>query len=250
MDPNRPPRDRTSPWMYVGCGCGIAVALVLAGLAAVTFFGYRKAKEVEQTFKDPEKRAAKTREILPYDELPRGYYPAGGVSVPLVMDMAMFSDKPPAPGSRPRGHEGGDLDFGEHGFIYMSFRSWMGNGKEHELRDYIEGKGARPKWMNRSNVDLEHRDILRRGQLEVNGRTLSYAAARGEVNRRGRHNRGLVTFFTLECPNDNRRRMGLWFGPDPAPDKPAVDVDLTGTTGDPEAIKAFVSHFRFCPAQP
>jgi len=233
--------------MYVGCGCGIAVALLLAGIAAVTFFGYRKGKEIEQTFKDPAKAAAKAREILPYAQLPPGYYAAGGISVPFVMDMAMFSDKPPVAGRGPGGPNGKDLDFGDHGFMYMAFNSWMGRGRQHELRDYIEGKGERPKWMNRSDVDLENRDILKRGTVEVNGRTLFYATSRGDFNRRGHHNRGLVTFFTVECPREDRRRLGLWFGPDPAPEKPADAIDLTGTTGDPEEIKAFTGHFRFCP---
>jgi hypothetical protein len=244
MDPNRPPRDKTSPWMYVGCGCGIAVALVLAAIAGFTYLAYRKGKEVEQTFKDPVKRAAKTREVLPYEELPAGYYPAGGITIPFVMDMAMFSDKEPKTGG---GADQKNLDFGEHGFMYMAFRSWMGRGKEHDLRDYIEGKGERPKWMNRSDVDLEARDILKRGQIEVNGRTIYYAVSRGDVDRPHHHKRGLVTFFTLDCPGDDRRRLGLWFGSDPDPDKAADEVDLKGTNGDPEQIKDFAGHFQFCP---
>jgi hypothetical protein len=241
MDPNRPQRQQTSPWVYIGCGCGLIVILIVAGVAALTFFGYRKGKEFEESFKDPQKRAAKTREILPYDQLPAGYYPLGGLSIPMVMEMAMFSDHEPAPGEG----KDGARDFKERGFIYMNFRNWK--GKKGELRDYLEGKGKKPDWMNRSDTDLEDRDILGRGHLQVNGQDMLYVATRNdEEHAGGRHRNGLVTFLTLDCPGDNRQRLGLLFGPDPGPGEPADTLKLAGTNADPHVIQEFVDHFRFC----
>jgi hypothetical protein len=240
MDPNRPQRQQTSPWAYIGCGCGLLVVLIVAGVAALTFFGYRKGKEFEESFKDPAKRAAKTREILPYDQLPAGYYPLGGFSIPMVMEMAMFSDHEPAPGE---GREGAN-NFKERGFIYMVFRHWR--GQKGDLRDYLEGKGKKPDWMNRSDTDLEHREILGRGHLQVNGQDMLYVSARGNDEHRGRKTNGLVTFMTLDCPGDNRQRLGLLFGPDPGPGQPADTLNLAGTNADPQVVKEFVGHFRFC----
>ena len=37
MDPNRPARQKTtSPWVYIGCGCGVLVALILAGIVGLS----------------------------------------------------------------------------------------------------------------------------------------------------------------------------------------------------------------------
>jgi hypothetical protein len=245
MDPNRPPRQKTSPWLYIGCGCGLLVALVLAGIVGLTVLGYKKGKDVEETFKDPVKRAAKTKEILHYDTLPEGYYPMGGFSVPMTMDMAMLTDHEPTPGEGGRGSS----EFRDHGFVYTVFRSWLSKNR-NELRDYMNGKGPRPKWMNRSDVDLEDREILKRGHVDANGQDILYVATRTNAEHHGRHKNGLVTFLAIECPNDNRQRFGLWLGPDPGPGQPTDTLELAGTNADPEAIKEFAGHFRFCDAQP
>jgi hypothetical protein len=55
-----------------------------------------------------------------------------------------------------------------------------------------------------------------------------------------------MTFFSFDCPGDNRARLGVWFSPDPAPGRPNAEVDLAGTTGDPEKIREFVGHFEPC----
>jgi hypothetical protein len=67
-----------------------------------------------------------------------------------------------------------------------------------------------------------------------------------EPRRRRPRERSLMTFFSFDCPGDNRARLGVWFAPDPAPGKPNAEVDLTGTIGDPEKIREFVRHFAPC----
>jgi len=245
MDPNRPPRQKTSPWLYIGCGCGLLVFLGLAAIVTLTVFGYKKGKDFEESFKDPVKREAKTREILRYDTLPEGYYPMGAFSVPMIMDMAMLTDHEPAPGEGDKGAS----EFRERGFVYTVFRGWLIK-KPNELRDYLEGKGERPKWMNRSDIDLENREILKRGHVDVNGHDVLYVATRSDADHPGKKRNGLVTFPAITCPNDTRQRMGLWIGPDPGPGQPADTLELAGTNADPEAIKAFAGHFRFCDSQP
>ena len=39
---------------------------------------------------------------------------------------------------------------------------------------------------------------------------------------------------------------GAWIEPDPAPDLPVEEVDLSGTPADPAAIRRFLSNFHLC----
>ena len=98
MDPHSsyppPTAKKTSPWVYVGCACGVLVLLGLAGIVATTWFGYHTAKKVAEGFENPEKRAERARAVLPYDSLPEGYQALGAFSIPFVVDLAFFSTEP------------------------------------------------------------------------------------------------------------------------------------------------------------
>lgn len=240
MEPGHPRKSGTSPWVYIGCGCAGLVILAMAAFSAFTYFAYRKGKEIEQTWSDPKAREEKAREVLAYDSLPEGYYPLGAMSIPFVMDMAMIGDDPPPAGAKPDDHEG----FKERGFMYFKVRR-MGKG-DQEVRDFMAGKGKKPDWLQGS--DFDRQEVLRRGEVEARGQKIVFNATRGEVNVNGDRKDGLSTMMLIDCPQDDRVRFGLWFGPDPAPGKPADQLDLAGTNADPEAIRSFASHFRFCEA--
>lgn len=241
MDPYAPKKKETSPWVYIGCGCAGLVILAMAAFSALTFFAYRKGKEIEKTWSDPKAREEKAREVLVYDKLPEGYYPLGGMSIPFVMDMAVLGDDPPPEGTKPDDHEG----FKERGFLYFKMRQ-MGQGNR-EMRDYMEGKGDEPEWL-KGSADLDTQEVLGRGEVDAAGQKIIYTASRGELTHNGRRSEGISTMMMIDCPQDKRVRFGLWFGPDPKTGEPADKVDLTGTNADPEAIRKFASHFRFCEA--
>ena len=62
----------------------------------------------------------------------------------------------------------------------------------------------------------------------------------------GGRSQGIASMSMLECEGDSKMRMGIWFGPDPDPDAPIEDLDLTGTAADPAAIEEFYAHFDLC----
>ena len=232
----------TSPWVWIGCGCAAIVVLAMAGIAGMTWTVYTSARRMEEASRNPETAAAQFREVLPYDELPAGYYPVGTFSIPFLMDMAILGDRKPVAGEE----AGPEKHIEERGLLYMSIRNLQGN--KEEMRRYLRGEAPEPgkesNW--RSNVNFDAEELIRRGTLRVNGREILYAAHRGQVNQEGRDMEGLVTMFMPECPGDGRLRFGLWFGPDPQPAKPIAEVDFTGTTADPEKLEEFAGHFRFC----
>jgi hypothetical protein len=243
IDPTtgRPVKKPTSPWVWIGCGCGAAVVLAMIAFGVLTWWGYNAAKNMEEGFKDPKKREENTKKVLPYEQLPPGYYPAGAISIPFLLDMAIFSDRELGAGESPEG------DLGEKGFMFFSMRQ-MGGNKE-DMRRFLRGeKPEKAEW--RRNVNYEPGEVIRMGSLEVGGVPVLYHASRGGVSfGASSHGQGLVTMLMPECPGENRLRFGFWFTPDPTEGKPVSEADFTGTTADPEAMKDFLGYFTVCPVR-
>jgi hypothetical protein len=241
----RPPKKPTSPWIYVAVGCGLAVMLAMFALAGVTWWGYRTAKDFGESMTDPAKRAERIQSVLPYERLPEGYYPAFAFSVPMVMDMAMLSDREFEAGENPQesGKDGGGFE--ERGFIYFNMREMRNNRQEMER--YIRGEGPPPKDTNwDANVRFDPKDVIRRGTVQASGTQVLYAASRGEISNKGTGDKnGIVTMVMPDC-GKGRLRFGLWFGPDPSPDQPVKEADYAGTSADPAKVQEFLNHFKLC----
>jgi hypothetical protein len=244
MDPNAasapapPGKRKTSPWVYVGCGC--ALALLLAGLAVV-FIGrmlVEQGHKMEQGLADPKVREQRVRELLAYSELPAGYYPAGGVSVPFIVDVAILGDHPPAPGET-------HVEFDDHGFVYVKMRLGKLSNTEEGRRRMLYGSGGKSPWEQGSGMRIEAREQLGDGEVTAGGAHVYYRATRGDVHMNRRRHQGITGTQLIECP-DRRIRVGVWFSRDPAPDQPASALDKTGTPADPKAITAFLDHFKLC----
>jgi hypothetical protein len=242
MDPNAaapPPAARkTSPWVYVGCGCALLV--VLAALAAL-FVGKKlvdQGHKMEQGLTDPKVREQRTRELLSYRELPAGYYPTGAISLPFVFDMALLGDHLPAPGEQHPQME-------QRGFIFMKMHLGRLPEGEQARRRMLFGTQGKAPWEQGSGFRLESNEPLGDGELDAGGAHVLYRAVRGDVHMNHRTHRGITSIQLIECP-DRRLRFGFWFGPDPDPGQSSATLDKSGTPADPRAIGGFLDHFSLC----
>lgn len=217
------------PWVWVGCGCVGAIATLIFIVVGLGFWGVQKAREIGETMSDPEARAEQALEVLGAEALPEGYVTVTAVSIPFVLDFAVLS----AP---------------KNGFIFMSFPAF-GDGDE-ELYDFFEGRTDNVDSLKRErfNVDLKERVAI--GRLDRAEDQILWVSHRGvvesdEIDATDESRDGLVTMMLLEC-DDDRRRVGIWFGPDPSPESPADSIDLTGSVADRSEIETFMRPLAPC----
>lgn len=227
-----PPERRS----LLGCGCGGAVALVLVIIVGLAWFGYRQGDRFRDALADPESRAAASREILGYRELPPGYHPMGGFSVPFVMEMGMLSDLDPGPGETVAGPEEA---FGRRGFVFMATRG--SDGRERELREYFRGERDRASFFEEIDRLFAGEEALGRGSVRAGGAEVLYVAERGRMELGGGTEPTVLARLLVECGGDSRLRAAMWFEP-----APEAGAGYGGTPADPEALERFLDHFRFC----
>jgi hypothetical protein len=233
---NGQPGKKTSPWVYIGIGCGVALLLVVLAVAGVTVLAVRKGKQIEAEMKDPVTRAAKVREVLGGD-IPPGYHPVVSISIPLLMEMAMLGDQPPDA-------KGGPSRQQERGFLYVN--TLATGSQQDELKRYFEGTIDDPESLRRANIHLDAKETIRRGSLDLPGQQTLYLAQRGSLAMDKHRMEGITTLIFVDCPSDTRQRMGIWFGPDPAPDAPVESVDWAGSVADEASMSEFMGHFKLC----
>jgi hypothetical protein len=250
------PKQKTSPWVWVAVGCGAALVLGVLAVGGLGYFGVRRLQQFEKDMEDPAKRAAKVQSLLGYQEVPEGYYPLVGFSVPFFFDMAMLTDVPPPADGSLDDHRG----FDERGFIYMKMLA-LGH-KQQELEDYFAGRTDDAEALDQAGIDLPRGEVLARGSFALGETEVGWMSQRGEVGFRGQGGDGLTTTFLIRCPDDKRTRMGFWFRPEAAP--PGVveepgEAPAAGTPAEPEqgagtasgaedeeAMRRFLSHFDLC----
>ncbi|HRC85448.1 MAG TPA: hypothetical protein PK413_07555 [Thermoanaerobaculia bacterium] len=236
-------QQKSKTWMWVAIGCGSLAVLAVISVVGLGFWGWRKAKNFEHELKDPQARAAKVRSVLGASELPSGYYPVIGMEVPFLMRMAMLSDREPPAGERePR------PKFDARGFLFVET---INSGKSaRKMEDFIQGRASLDELMQDGNFHFSVHDSekVAEGPLTVSGGQARFVTQRGEVNMGGSNlDHSLASYVLVDCPGDRKMRLAIWFGPDPSPDVPKEQLSLAGTPGDPQALEAFLGHFKLCP---
>ncbi|NKB88041.1 MAG: hypothetical protein GKS06_07465 [Acidobacteria bacterium] len=233
--------DSETVFAYIGIGCMVIVGLMAIAMGACGVWVYSEAQRFEEELSDPEVRGNRVLEVLGAESLPEGYHPMMAFSIPFVMDTAMLTDIEPEPGRET------EPNFGDRGFVYVKILR-MGQN-EQELRDYFEGRTDNADVLSDNGININVEEVIARDVMTLGTADVLYVVQRGRVSMGGRGRRqdaGLASMSLIECSGDSRLRIGIWFVPDPDPEAPPEELDLTGTPGDPDAMANFYSHFDLC----
>jgi len=262
VDMPPPEPKKTSPWMWVGLGCGGVALLCVVVLVAGGLFFYTRMKSFQKQFDDPAVRAQRVSEILGAKELPEGYYPFMTFSVPWVLDVVMLSDHEFVKPSKGERREHSNF-FDKWGFIYVRTPY---RGRDDKWQEFLDGKRNPDELLQGRNVHFHPRDTVAKGEIPgAGGATYHYVATRGEVEMGRDVKDGITTVIGVECPGDQKLRIGVWIGPDPTA-KPAegsapppagapsgkpgeigtAPAAFAGSTADEAAIRSFMDHFTLC----
>lgn len=227
------------PWVWVGCGCLGAIGAFAFIVLGLGFWGAQQVREVNETMSDPDARNEKALDILGAQALPDGYFAVAAVSIPFVMEFAVLTDRPPDESGRP-------TSLGTKGFTFMSFPA-IGAGDE-ELYDFFEGRTETTDSLRRERFNVELRERLAHGRLERADDSVLWVGHRGVVQSDHVDSPpdGLVSLALFEC-GDDRRRIGIWTGPDPTPESSPNDVDRVGTVTDEAEIERLLAPLSPCP---
>jgi hypothetical protein len=132
---------------------------------------------------------------------------------------------------------------------------------EQQLRDFFEGRTDDYGVLEDNGMNMDIDEILGRGVFDLADGQAMYVTQRGSVAVEGGRGEGLTGMALIDCPQDERRRIALWFGPDTTEEVPdddaatarstpsapaAVPEALSGSPADPDALRTFLANFRFC----
>jgi hypothetical protein len=217
---------RRSPWTLVAMGCAALVLVAAVALIAFVFVGQRVARSVRAQTIDPSLRLARVQELLHATDLPDGYAPALGLSVPLLGQVAVLESPGPA------------IERRKFFFYLVRSRSDRSDAWSDAFERLLDLRG----------LDFQPGEPVAQGRLTVGSGALVFRTERARMKARPRGEWPvLAALVEVDCPDPSEaKRFGAWIEPDPAPGLPVEEVDLSGTPADPAAIRNFFSFFRLC----
>jgi hypothetical protein len=238
---------KTSPWLYIGCGCVALVGLAVVAVGAAFFMGASFFKGYVEDMKDPATRTERVQEILGTERLPEGYYARMYFSIPWPanLDMVLLSDGPePEQGAFDQDFEGLDSTaVGDHVFVFFAVR---GN-PDKDLDEVFKGRRKSGEVQFDMGSSFHSREELSRGEIDFDSQKLAYVAHRGDFDTEdGQRIAGIYAQLRATCPDRSRTRLAVWFERLPEGASEEAPPDLPGTPADEETLKDFMSHFNLC----
>jgi hypothetical protein len=224
--------QRRSPWRFVAVGCAALLVAAAVAFVAFLFVGQRAARGVREQTIDPALRLARVQELLHATELPDGYAPALGLSVPLLGQVVVLESAPVDVGP--------DTEVGHRKFFFYLVRSE--SDRSEAWSDGLD------RLLDLRGLDLRAGETIAQGRLSADSASVTFRTERARMSARPRGEWPvLAALVEIDCPAATEtERIGAWIEPDPAPDLPSEEVDLSGTPADPDAIRDFLSFFRLC----
>lgn len=224
---------QTSPWLYILLGCGGFAALTCLGFAI--FFGFvaKKTSDMVAGVTDPKAREENARRML--GDLPEGYHPAISMSVFGIVETTMLTDKPVLPD--------GGFEIGERVFTYLRI---MANDENAKTKVFFTTGEGDAHSLKSNGVNIDARDVIKRGNLTVDGRKFYYVASRGSFGAgNASADEGINANVLFDCPGE-QLHVGVWSMRDPEPSKPASELDLTGSVADEAQLAKFLRPMNPC----
>jgi hypothetical protein len=216
--------------LYVLLGCGGLALLMCLGFGVFFVFVAKKGSDFAAGMTDPAVKEENARKQL--GGVPQGYTVVASVSVFGLMDTTVLADKTV-----------GDGGVADDARLFQYFHV-IGNEKNKQTKAFFKGESDTQS-LRQANISLRPEDILKRGQLTVDGRKLYYVASRGEMNLGGAPNAGLHNAVLFDCPGD-ALWMGVWTQPDPDPAAKSDALELAGTVADEAELARFLKPIEPC----
>lgn len=217
--------------MLLGCG-GLGGLICLGGVVVLMFFG-KCASDAKAGVEDPEARTKNA--ISQLGALPDGYTVVASMSF-FVLQTTVLTDTAIQA-------DGGYLLGDGHTFAYVRV---MANENNKKARAFLSGKDGDPAALAQSGINIDEKDIVKRGQLTIDGRKFSYVASRAVVDGGGGKGvPGINNAILFDCPGDTLH-MGVWSQRDPTPDAPNEALELAGTVADEAELARFLKPMNPC----
>ena len=233
----------TSPWVWIGTGCGGCIVLLVLVVVGAGYFGFRALTGFRDALIDPEIRTERVLEILGASELPEGYRAQMFLSIPFTAELAVIGD-----GEEPDFSDGRSFDqsflsgdsIGGHFLVYVRFRRMELD--DDDLRHIVLGEE------NASDVQIQlgyrflAEEEVDAGSFEIEGGRVDFRILRGALSSRGDDQSGVMAAMAIRC--DDARGSGAargsraagWFERDA----------LLPATMRNEEVGEFVGRFGFC----
>jgi hypothetical protein len=228
------PKQR-SPWLYVLLGCGGLAGLICLGTMVFVFVIGKTIKDVGDGVNDPEERQKNALKQL--GTIPEGYTVVASLNM-YFAETTILTDREMLP-------DGGFVLGDGHTFKYFRI---VANENNKKGKEFLQGKANDPRALNQNGINIDPKDIVKRGQLTIDSRKYSYVASRGQLDMNagpGAPEASLDTTILFECPGD-QLQVGVWSQLDPAPEKTAEELDLAGTVADEAQLVKFLKPMNPC----